>query len=574
MNKFSEYLKPKLPITAKSFNDRLEAIETRLIEELMFNRGLILSYQDNMSQLENKIDEQFIKTQELVKFCLDKETELESKIAKQNIIINEVQTYIEKLLDTVDTNNKSIRDELQKQTATIDSGIKDVFEQTVANYKNAITHDEKITNVINEATQTIDALIKQNTILINNSIKRNKEESLQAIRDNLEEIYNKLFKDNNSINKAITERSVFVNKEINALLMKAQQLLLNEIKSNKEESLHAIKDNLEEIYNRLFKEYTSINKAITERSEFVNKEINMLLMKVQQLLLNEIKNNKEQLSLQIEQEKELVLDNQTKLTELSNTVQTINDIKNVYSNSKTEIIDKLKRVETQTRTNYFAVSETVWSQVFHDTITKSQWLKDKTFSAGRWGVGYAFLYVLYRVLNEVKPQSILEMGLGESTKMIMQYAKSNSIAKHIVTEHDPNWVEFFTNKNKTPVNTEIKLLDLETSTYKTDNQVLSYAKFDKVFEKEKFDLICIDAPFGGKAIEYARVDVCRLLPNILLKRFVIMLDDSQRRGETHTAKEIETILTQNGISFKSGRYRGIKENYIVVSEDLAFLCTL
>jgi hypothetical protein len=143
VNKFSEYLKPKLPITAKSFNDRLEAIETRLIEELMFNRGLILSYQDNMSQLENKIDEQFIKTQELVKFCLDKETELESKIAKQNIIINEVQTYIEKLLDTVDTNNKSIRDELQKQTATIDSGIKDVFEQTVANYKNAITHDEK-----------------------------------------------------------------------------------------------------------------------------------------------------------------------------------------------------------------------------------------------------------------------------------------------------------------------------------------------------------------------------------------------------------------------------------------------
>lgn len=63
-------------------------------------------------------------------------------------------------------------------------------------------------------------------------------------------------------------------------------------------------------------------------------------------------------------------------------------------------------------------SENVWANIFNNTISNSPWLKDKSFSPGRWGVGYAYLYVMYRVLNEIRPRRILELGLGQSTRMI------------------------------------------------------------------------------------------------------------------------------------------------------------
>lgn len=66
--------------------------------------------------------------------------------------------------------------------------------------------------------------------------------------------------------------------------------------------------------------------------------------------------------------------------------------------------------------------EILWANAFHDTIIDSEWLKSKTFSPGRWGVGYQYLYVLYRVLNEIKPRNILELGMGQTTRMIGQYA--------------------------------------------------------------------------------------------------------------------------------------------------------
>ena len=67
-------------------------------------------------------------------------------------------------------------------------------------------------------------------------------------------------------------------------------------------------------------------------------------------------------------------------------------------------------------------SEVLWGEIFRDTIVNSIWLKDKSFSPGRWAAGYPFLYALYRVLDEARPKRILELGLGQTTRMIGQYA--------------------------------------------------------------------------------------------------------------------------------------------------------
>ena len=119
-------------------------------------------------------------------------------------------------------------------------------------------------------------------------------------------------------------------------------------------------------------------------------------------------------------------------------------------------------------------------------------------------------------------------------------------------------------------------MGLEKTAYKDDTDVLSYSGFSTAFKNQKFDLISIDAPFGGESggEKYARIDVCRLLPGILNESFVILLDDVNRPQDMTTSKEIKSILTENEISFKSGYYQGEKKMFIVTSEDLGFLTSM
>lgn len=91
------------------------------------------------------------------------------------------------------------------------------------------------------------------------------------------------------------------------------------------------------------------------------------------------------------------------------------------------------------------VPEIHWSQIYHDAIIGSEWLLDKSVSPGGprgWAVGYNFLYALYCILDEMHPKHILEIGLGQSTKLTGQYARYFGAA-HEVVEHDQEWVDFF-----------------------------------------------------------------------------------------------------------------------------------
>ncbi|MBQ9420973.1 MAG: hypothetical protein IJU30_04385, partial [Lachnospiraceae bacterium] len=50
--------------------------------------------------------------------------------------------------------------------------------------------------------------------------------------------------------------------------------------------------------------------------------------------------------------------------------------------------------------------ENLWAAEFNNTIVGSKWLGDLPLSPGNWAMGYPELYVLYRVLDEARPQKI------------------------------------------------------------------------------------------------------------------------------------------------------------------------
>lgn len=55
--------------------------------------------------------------------------------------------------------------------------------------------------------------------------------------------------------------------------------------------------------------------------------------------------------------------------------------------------------------------ELLKANMSHDVISESEWLKYKNFLVGGAAIDYACSYTLFRVLNQMKPQHILEFGL-------------------------------------------------------------------------------------------------------------------------------------------------------------------
>ena len=233
--------------------------------------------------------------------------------------------------------------------------------------------------------------------------------------------------------------------------------------------------------------------------------------------------------------------------------------------------DKIRRISIQ-GSRY--ASEAVWGELFNQVSCGSSWLKDRRFAAGRAAVGYQYLYVAYRILNEIHPKSILDLGLGQSTKLISQYAAAYPDVLHQVVEHDPEWMKFFRRNYKLPGNPKMVKLDREFIPYKDAEQVRVFKNFSETFKGQKFDFISIDAPLGMDMKEYSRIDVLRMLPDCLADSFIIIVDDAERSGETNTIKEMESVLQASHMSFATGRYSGKKDCMVICSEDLKFVCSM
>lgn len=219
-------------------------------------------------------------------------------------------------------------------------------------------------------------------------------------------------------------------------------------------------------------------------------------------------------------------------------------------------------------------AENGWAAVFNNTVSESTWLKDKSFSPGRWAVGYQYLYVMYRILNEARPKTILDLGLGQSSRMIAQYAAHYEDVEHYIVEHDPEWIQFFINAYSLPKNSHIIQLPRDFVPYKETESVRVYKDFRETFRGMKFDYISIDGPLGGDMREYARIDVLGILPECLSDVFVITMDDYERSGEQHTVKEMRQILQKNGIPYTEGTYSGEKDMILLCAESSSFLSSM
>lgn len=237
------------------------------------------------------------------------------------------------------------------------------------------------------------------------------------------------------------------------------------------------------------------------------------------------------------------------------------------------------------------IEENLWANVYHDTIRDIEWLYDNNegITPGYMAVGYNYLYVMTRILSEISPNNILDIGLGLSSTLFTKYyqwreKKSNLIElNHIVIEHDDSWVDFYTQKHKMSKCTVIEVCALEKGIHK-GNQYWRYDSdvFGRAVKEHKFSIISIDGPFGymirddGIAYQpqYVRRDVVEFIPSILTDDFVIVIDDYDTRGVKNTVNEIINKFKDINVKTYLGIYYGRTNICVIASEKYKFLSSV
>lgn len=221
---------------------------------------------------------------------------------------------------------------------------------------------------------------------------------------------------------------------------------------------------------------------------------------------------------------------------------------------------------------YNRQEDLLYAQIWHDTIRDVPWAANiRGISPGRWAVGYNYIYVMTRILNELQPLKVLDIGLGISSVLIstyMDYYTSHENAEkekncdciHTVIEQNSDWCCAFEKNNILSTATRVKICQCIKEKYK-EYDVYAYENFAETIGDIKYDVISIDGPWGSD--RYSRTDIVNLLPNVLSEKFVIIIDDTERKGEQDLINEICHKLDSSGIEYDLGLYHGFSDCTVI-----------
>lgn len=255
----------------------------------------------------------------------------------------------------------------------------------------------------------------------------------------------------------------------------------------------------------------------------------------------------------------------------------LNDLNNVYYGYVLSISDDdysyMKKLERSEQYNSY-LGEEILNRVTLDIVLREcEWVKNCGFVPGGMAVNSKYLYILFKILESRKFKSILDIGMGQTTKLIGEYASAFSDVEHIVVEADEEWKDFFVSSNALE-KSQIIMCDYEIDEI-NDISVRKYKDFGEKMHGKKFDVISIDAPLGADMTIYSRIDILELLPECLNESWIIMMDDTGRNGEHNTIEEIKKILTKTGKRYVEKKFIGYEKDFtLLVSVDNRFYASI
>lgn len=165
-----------------------------------------------------------------------------------------------------------------------------------------------------------------------------------------------------------------------------------------------------------------------------------------------------------------------------------------------------------------------------------------TFYPVAGAASYSLFYLLIRSAQELPIASVLELGAGESSKLLDALAKQGILDATITTlEHDARWAELVSAAVSHPIVT-------------TSLTSLSGYDLAPVKNLQGINLLLIDGPpASSESTAFARVGAVDLIDVLDNDNFLIIIDDAHRIGEMLLADKIETALTDRSMKFRKGQ---------------------
>lgn len=260
--------------------------------------------------------------------------------------------------------------------------------------------------------------------------------------------------------------------------------------------------------------------------------------------------------------------------------------------------EKLLRHALQTRR---AAEECMWANIFNSAIKGNEWFKDQAVEPAGGAANYTYLYYIFKALNDIHPQRVLEFGLGQSTRLVSQYAAFYKEAHALIVEQSCEWYEIFRHKIDES-NTEMVFLETATREMTEDekehvlkvcaeNRHFVFSEgLPKVFPafsyyvdiaknqrllSEKYDLVLIDAPapLNWQQESFGRRDILSLTGN-LSEEFVILIHDTDRYAQLVLASDlIDTLEKERQIKLSYYTKMGFKSTTVIASPRYAYIVT-
>jgi glycosyltransferase involved in cell wall biosynthesis len=508
-----------------------------------------------------------------------KHKELTDRLNKNSVLLGNVakdlSNKLVKIANTHSAKHKELSDRLNKNATVLDAKIKDVSDKVMRSAdEHSVALDKKYQDLAGKLKETAGVLDTMSKTLSDKIIQTADANSV-ALDEKYADLSNQLNTNFVSVDVKVQDliTQITQNADTNtAGAVHMHQELVDKL--NKNTKVFDVK--VKELADKITKvSNTSSNLISTKYKELadrLNKNGTTVESRIKDLINQTVRVSDKNSASAKKDYQELyakLAENIASYNALANELSELASQQNTGQISIADIQDKMKALEQNSYKLLQQNAEPYWANVYHDTINNSSWLKNKSVSPGRWAVSYIVLYVLYRILDETKPRAVLECGLGQSSKLTIQYAMANN-ADLMICENNSEWLAFF--KRQFPIADKYtKILDAEMIHVVPEYESRTYAGFKSALGDKKFNLVLIDGPLGSE--HYSRPQVLDVVDN-LDKSFVILLDDMNRIGEQETFELLKNKLTEKHIKFRQGVYESDKKLGLICSPDLEWLVTL
>jgi hypothetical protein len=180
-----------------------------------------------------------------------------------------------------------------------------------------------------------------------------------------------------------------------------------------------------------------------------------------------------------------------------------------------------------------------------------------------------------KVLRFCQPSKVLELGSGQTTKLLSAYTRTMPSVYVLTLEQDESWVQ----RLKTCVVHDYRHVPLERKEFSCNGTgrrlVTMWYQDLPELHSHKFNYILVDGPDPGTPgtghTHYSRSGILQYMPSILAESFIVVFDDAERYGELMTIRALKDVFETYGVRYICFSLHGIKTQVVFCSPDQSYL---